>query len=265
MSATLERLYARYLAVMAQQTMDPADLDYRVLERHIALLDQLDVIETSSISIFDLYQQKHVYYSRKHVALYGWNLEEAYEDAFRYSDRRKHPEDVELHLEAGTALLAYCFQLPLEVRKDYKVILDYRTLSPGGQYIRVVEQQSVLELDQKGHFWLALCLLDRSPDPEVTRPASACLLNYRTGETWQLPLEPESSLPLSSREREIVQMVSTGLASKEIAERLYISVHTVNTHRQRIIEKLNVSNMVEAVAYAHQAGLLTATLAPLPL
>jgi len=46
------------------------------------------------------------------------------------------------------------------------------------------------------------------------------------------------------------------LISKQIADKLFISVNTVNTHRQRIIEKLNVSNTAEAVQHAGRLGLI---------
>ncbi len=48
------------------------------------------------------------------------------------------------------------------------------------------------------------------------------------------------------------------MLSKEIAAELHISVNTVNTHRQRILEKLGVGNSIEAVRYAHMLGLLEA-------
>ena len=61
---------------------------------------------------------------------------------------------------------------------------------------------------------------------------------------------------MSGREREILRLIGRGKLSKEIADQLAISVHTVNTHRQRILEKLNVDNSMEAVRYASARGLL---------
>jgi len=50
--------------------------------------------------------------------------------------------------------------------------------------------------------------------------------------------------------------VRNGLLSKEISNKLSISVHTVNTHRQRFLEKLGANNSMEAVVFASKFGLL---------
>jgi DNA-binding NarL/FixJ family response regulator len=55
---------------------------------------------------------------------------------------------------------------------------------------------------------------------------------------------------LTVREREIVQLVAEGKVSKEIADRLNISVHTVETHRSNIMQKLGVHTVGELVGYA---------------
>jgi two-component system, NarL family, response regulator NreC len=50
---------------------------------------------------------------------------------------------------------------------------------------------------------------------------------------------------LSSREREVLQLVLKGFSSKEIGQRLFVSMNTVNTHKRRIKEKLGVRRLVE--------------------
>lgn len=49
---------------------------------------------------------------------------------------------------------------------------------------------------------------------------------------------------------------SKGFASKEIADKLFLSINTVNNHRQNILEKIKASNTSEAVSYARNLGLL---------
>jgi DNA-binding NarL/FixJ family response regulator len=61
---------------------------------------------------------------------------------------------------------------------------------------------------------------------------------------------------LSSREREVLQMIAEGLTNKEIATRLHLSVYTVEAHRGRIMEKLNLHSIGELVRFAMRHGLV---------
>ncbi len=60
---------------------------------------------------------------------------------------------------------------------------------------------------------------------------------------------------LSSREREVLQLVAEGLTTKEIASKLHISVKTAETHRQRIMNKLDVHSVAELTKFAVREGL----------
>jgi DNA-binding NarL/FixJ family response regulator len=61
---------------------------------------------------------------------------------------------------------------------------------------------------------------------------------------------------LSDREREIMQLVVEGRSNKEVAALLDISIATVETHRARILQKLDVHNTAELVLYAVRRGVI---------
>jgi DNA-binding NarL/FixJ family response regulator len=61
---------------------------------------------------------------------------------------------------------------------------------------------------------------------------------------------------LSAREREILQLVAEGKSSKEIANLLNLSVHTVETHRANIMQKLNLRGIPELILYAVRKGIV---------
>lgn len=63
---------------------------------------------------------------------------------------------------------------------------------------------------------------------------------------------------LTEREREILALIAAGYTSKKIAAQLALSPKTIDNHRSRIIEKLQVNNCAEAVTYALQHGLIPA-------
>ncbi|SMD08385.1 two component transcriptional regulator, LuxR family [Desulfocicer vacuolatum DSM 3385] len=61
---------------------------------------------------------------------------------------------------------------------------------------------------------------------------------------------------LTTREQEIMVLVTNGMSSKEIADRLYISPKTVENHRSKIMRKLNVNNVIDLVKHAAKIGLV---------
>jgi len=61
---------------------------------------------------------------------------------------------------------------------------------------------------------------------------------------------------LSEREREVFQLIAEGRTNKEIADLLFISPSTVETHRARVMEKLGLHSAVELVLYAVRKGVI---------
>ena len=69
------------------------------------------------------------------------------------------------------------------------------------------------------------------------------------------PKEPLQKI-LTERESEILRLIASGLTNKQIAEKLFISIKTVETHRSRILQKLDVHTTADLVKYAIRKGLL---------
>jgi len=61
---------------------------------------------------------------------------------------------------------------------------------------------------------------------------------------------------LTPREREILQLLGEGKSNKEIAARLELSLHTVETHRGNMLEKLNLRSTAELILYAVRKGIV---------
>ncbi len=63
---------------------------------------------------------------------------------------------------------------------------------------------------------------------------------------------------LTEREQEILTLIAGGLSNQHIAEKLYISIKTVQTHRAHVLEKLGLHDRTELVRYAIRKGLIEA-------
>jgi DNA-binding NarL/FixJ family response regulator len=128
-------------------------------------------------------------------------------------------------------------------------------LNAQNQYINVISCQQVIEKDRNGNAWIIMGMIDVSPDQVLSEKIKRTVLNRKTGEILaSLPIPAEKQL--TRREKEILLLIRQGHLSKEIADRLNISIYTVNNHRKNILEKLNVDNVIEAINTAQDYGII---------
>jgi two-component system response regulator DesR len=76
------------------------------------------------------------------------------------------------------------------------------------------------------------------------------------GMTMFAPTSEQPAPLLSEREREVLDLIAAGSTNREIAERLYLSPHTVKEHTSALYRKLQARNRAEAVQRAQRIGLL---------
>ncbi|SEI39154.1 regulatory protein, luxR family [Dyadobacter sp. SG02] len=228
------------------------------LDKQLALIRAMAQLSSSGVTVYDLQKQTHVYVSNNFYQLYGYDFATAGpcipNELF---DRKIHPDDRQALARNGYEAMKFIMAQPAPTRKHFKLVTEYRIMLDGQTAIRVTEQHQVLELDAAGNIWLSLGVIDISPNQSLTDVRSQAI-NFHTGELIHLPYnELPTVVRLTTREKEILGMIGTGKLSKEISALLDISVHTVNTHRQRILEKLQVDNSIEALQSAKLIGLMT--------
>lgn len=144
---------------------------------------------------------------------------------------------------------------PVTARADYQMSCIIRFVKADGATLPVLHTSRYIECDSNGSVWLGLCTYIPLPLTENNRERG--IVNTITGETvpYQTYAECDSKI-LSNRQAEILSLLAKGEASKQIADRLNISVHTVNRHRQDILAALKVSNTASAVEIALRLRLI---------
>ncbi len=134
--------------------------------------------------------------------------------------------------------------IPFEERKDFCVVSKLRIC---GKQKSLIHKMFYFSDAHHKNVELALCLYHFDFFPALDY--IGMIINTSEGTIIQ-QTEVENSDFLSSREKEILKMIQSGKRSKEIAGLLFISVNTVNRHRQNILEKMRVSNTTEACTLA---------------
>ncbi len=67
----------------------------------------------------------------------------------------------------------------------------------------------------------------------------------------------KQDIPISEREMEVLKHMSNGMSNKQIADTLFISIRTVETHKHNLMKKLNIFSTAELVIYAIQNNIIT--------
>jgi DNA-binding CsgD family transcriptional regulator len=114
----------------------------------------------------------------------------------------------------------------------------------------------LLETDARRDRMKAAALLDESGQIALSlglQPLASRIDQLRTRYRARLVAKPDG---LTTRELEVLRLLSAGRTNKEIAQALFISTHTVAVHVARVLEKTGTSNRTEAAAYAARCHLL---------
>ena len=95
-------------------------------------------------------------------------------------------------------------------------------------------------------------------DSYFSQKVSATLLQAITRQKEKPDAEKKdvTNSPLSERETEVLRLIAQEHSNGEIAEKLFISIRTVDTHRRNLLEKLQVKNTVGLVKYAIEKGII---------
>ena len=155
-----------------------------------------------------------------------------------------HPDDLEVVRRIDKKVWEFLDTLPEEEKLAYKYIYEMRVLDRG-KYVRMIYQMRLLAF--KDDNFLAMGMIDLAPEQSANTSVRFQIKNCLTDEVVPFTIESATDVLLTPREREILALAKEGMFSKEISEKLNISIHTVNRHRQNILEKLQVNNIIEAI------------------
>ena len=156
-------------------------------------------------------------------------------------------------LEEMTRLITrYAATLNEERAKNFRAIFDYKLTRFDGTIRRIIQESVALKRDRKGNILFFLVLVsdisslkrDRRQHLRLTDGNENLLYEVDNMTGKYRPLEA-----ISKRELEIIRLSGQNMTSNAIAERLFISPHTVNTHRQNMLRKFGMTDTMELINF----------------
>ena len=171
--------------------------------------------------------------------------------------KRIHPDDLFKRHLLELEFFNFLKTLPPKEQLTYSTRCNIRALDSNNEYQYILHRSFYLKNSSAGGLWLAVCLYNYSfENANEQKGIEGRIVNTNSGEWFYADSYTSCLNLLTIREKEILQLISHGFISKEIAAKLNISINTLNRHRQNILEKLNVANSFEAVRTAQGLHLI---------
>jgi len=204
--------------------------------------------------VADILQVKILFTSKRSIDMLGVKPEDVEPSIFF---KATHPDDLKRHNLARTKLFSLGQELFIEKKGFGLISTSFRTRHGTEQY----------------HNRLVQCYLFYTEFPfesvflfqVVTDITSYSKIkhgyHFYVGTDLSLFRYPDESLLLmgnifSDREFEIIKLISSGFSSEQVAQKLFLSVHTINTHRRNILKKTKKTQISDLIYELKEKGLL---------
>ena len=207
--------------------------------------------------LFDFVHMRYLYVSDSIKTLMGgYTAQDWIENGPEWVLSLVYHEDVRRLKDLHKALFDFYYALPVNERREYKYMWEFRIVRKDGQVVWLMQQGSFIEIDAEGKPMVTFDTL--SDTSHFKKDNSMTLTMFKDVDSPRLKLyfPISGNEPCTKREIEIIKLLSQGLSSKEIADRLFISPHTVDTHRRNMLKKAGVRDSSNLILYARDNGLI---------
>ncbi|MFZ4861921.1 LuxR C-terminal-related transcriptional regulator [Sphingobacterium sp. Mn56C] len=155
-----------------------------------------------------------------------------------------HPEDLPYFMACEKKGLDFTNTLSYGEHFRYHMSYSYRIRIEDGSYITIRQQCQAIEINSQGHLTKTFVVHEKIDD-YAQRPDNDYFIFDKNKNR---KLDPQNFYRLTVREREIVDLIQEGHDTRQIAERLISSKHTISTHRKNILKKTKAKNFVDLIS-----------------
>jgi len=238
-----------------------------------SFLNRLKRDKNRSVYLVSCFQNKHLFVDDFFKELTGYESSQLVEGGIEFWLPLIHPEDKPVVMDTiiqGHAMISDPTVIVNELRP---MDLFYRFRKKDGNWIWLCETKWIVPSDKGIKDYIIGSFMDISEQKRKDEQRLLLLQNDGTNGLLKAAMEFKESTKkhlinpdqvvgtekpigidqLTKREIEILKLIGEGLSSKQISDKLFISLNTVETHRRHLLEKLQVKNSMELIKEAAKA------------
>jgi len=230
-------------------------------KKKVEFMDAVSVQNNAVVFLWNSYTNRFLYMSDKLKIFSGidpslFTAENGIENVLA----QIHPQHVQpVLLMIQKLVVNFCAENKVADPKSIKICFNYLFKNGDEEYMQILQRPVILEVDEQNkptlvmNFTYHVDYIKRtdSVGGMVITDEAAFIFDYNATTN-----SIEMAKTLSAQEMNILQLLGKGLDTKAIAEKLFISPHTVDTHRRNLIKKTNCMDTTGVVAFARMTGLI---------
>ncbi|MGY5356066.1 LuxR C-terminal-related transcriptional regulator [Wenyingzhuangia sp. IMCC45467] len=233
------------------------DYNKGIVNTHIQKLEELDNFLLPSQSFFILtntINNTYEFISKNFEKTLGLSIDKMMEEGVSYWFDHHHPKDLEIWLNILNELMSFTMsEVPIEDRKKLSYTWNLRIKNSKGVYVNLHKHQTPIAFDQSGKPIVGISH-NTITSENVELPMIASIKKLNDNNEYETIFYKNYSQNLltdglSNREKDVLRLLALNYTSKEIADKLCISSHTVDGHRRNIIKKTGLSSTGEIIQY----------------
>jgi len=234
--------------------------DYRLKWlKKMAFLNSIASQTNTTLLLHDTSENRFIYMSDKPGILGGYDPDDfTSETGMDFSFNHIHPDQRSAALQIQLKILSYGMDHMATAENNIVANMMFQYKKKDGTYIQLLQKVMAVEANDTGH---PLLYLKYGYDvSHLVKPSVGLIINA-PDETliWEYNTEKkalEQVNLLSAQEKKVLALLSQGKQSKEIAEILFSSPHTIDTHRRHLLKKTNCIDSTALITFAKMTGLI---------
>ncbi len=231
--------------------------DYGLANTFVRTAEAFANATYQSVYIIDYFRKNFLYVSPNPLFLCGMAAKDVKKEGYQFYIDHVPDNEVDMLLEINRAGFSLINEIPLTEKEKYTISYDFHIVN-GLEKILINHKLTALACQPDGSVWLGLAVVSLSTHSEAGHITMHC---RDKSEYWEYNLhthrwETRTAPILNETEKEILTLSIQGMTINAIAEHIHRAVDSVKSARRRLFEKLEVSNISEAISYATNYKLL---------
>lgn len=229
-----------------------SDKEKAQLTDYLAIIRAFSRTTNKSIYVIDYQKKGFEYVSENPLFLCGHSANEVKDMGYTFYLNYVIKRDLELLLKINQIGFDFYDKLLHEEKINHSISYDFHIKNQENKITLLNQKLTPLFLTDDGKIWKAICVVSLSTasdsgNIQITKEGDNKILKYNLkADFWSA----SSMIELTERDKEILHFSSRGFTINDIAKEIFVSPDTVKFHRKNLFEKLEVSNIAEAIAFS---------------